>query len=116
MIDIQKDYMYQFIQADLEGLKGEDAVDSVRLIKTNREFYVKLLTLFFKFWEGNKVSFQTEDMTSDFSSFACTHFRESPQYNQLRKVVTFSSQILCGHTFEYRSKPLAYEQLFSHFA
>jgi hypothetical protein len=32
---------------------GEDSVDSVRLIKTNKDFYVKLVVLFLKFREGN---------------------------------------------------------------
>ena len=54
MIDVQRDYMYQFIPRN-ETQTQE--VDSVRLIKTNREFYVKLLTLYFKFWEGNLAEF-----------------------------------------------------------
>lgn len=48
-----------------------ESVDSVRLIKTNNDFYIKLITLFLKFREGNLDKFQTQDMTSEFSSYAC---------------------------------------------
>jgi hypothetical protein len=49
----------------------DETVDSVRLIKTNKEFYVKLITLFLKFREGNSDKFTSQDMTTEFSSYAC---------------------------------------------
>lgn len=50
---------------------NDESVDNVRLIKTNKDFYVKLVTLFLKFREGYANQFDKQDMTTQFSSFAC---------------------------------------------
>jgi hypothetical protein len=63
--------MMQFVSSDSQTMLDDETVDSVRLIKTNKEFYVKLITLFLKFKEGNSDKFACQDMTSEFSSFAC---------------------------------------------
>ena len=55
--DINKDYMMQFVSSDSQTMLDDETVDSVRLIKTNKEFYVKLITLFLKFKEGNSDKF-----------------------------------------------------------
>ena len=49
--------MMQFVSSDSQTMLDDETVDSVRLIKTNKEFYVKLITLFLKFKEGNSDKF-----------------------------------------------------------
>lgn len=57
MYDIAKDYMYQFVSSDSSHLLSDESVDNVRLLKTNKDFYVKIITLFLKFREGYLAEF-----------------------------------------------------------
>ena len=47
--------MYQY--SDASAIIGDESVDSVRLIKTNKEFYIKFVTLFLKFKEVHSDRF-----------------------------------------------------------
>lgn len=61
--DMDKEYMSQFAEAPIEY----EQVDSVRLIKTNPEFYTKIITLFLKY----RIAYPSllQDQTTDFCSY-----------------------------------------------